>query len=354
MSTTRLTFLYPHLFKSFRLSESAATHTAAKARCRRHSSSAASSHRRPHAAPFSTSARAKEAVFERHGKAVEPQPGLPRVVKLPQPGKQQQAQEGQTDAAAEKIGSEMKAEATELEQAAARKGDDAASSPPPPSSPSPSPSSPSSAGSGTLSTARPTPQQKAAEATMESSGPMEAVLHMPPPGHTAHRHIPKPPYVHHFDTYTLVKQLEAGGYDKAHAITIMKAVRSLLARNLDVAQDGLVSKSDVENETYLFQAACSELSAEVSNNRKAGDEVARQQRTLLQHEVDILSQKLTQDLMTLRDDVKGMFNDRKMVVREEQRRMEGAVSNVIPRPRRLSLTSECNRSNRSTSTLASS
>ena len=54
-------------------------------------------------------------------------------------------------------------------------------------------------------------------------------------------------YIHHFDSYSLVKQLYQGGYTIEQAITSMKAVRALLARYLDVAQDSLVSKSDVEN-----------------------------------------------------------------------------------------------------------
>jgi hypothetical protein len=56
-----------------------------------------------------------------------------------------------------------------------------------------------------------------------------------------------PPYVHHFDTYSLVKQLGDGGYSQAQAIEVMKGVRAILAQNLDVAQESLVSKSDVEN-----------------------------------------------------------------------------------------------------------
>ena len=51
----------------------------------------------------------------------------------------------------------------------------------------------------------------------------------------------------------------------------------------------------------------------------------RRERTLLQHEVDILSQKMTQELLTLKDDLKGMFDDRKMDVRMEQRAMESKV-----------------------------
>lgn len=138
-------------------------------------------------------------------------------------------------------------------------------------------------------------------------------------------HLTPPPYVHHFDSYTLVKQLTAGGYTLPQAILSMKAIRTLLASNLDVAQAGLVSKADVENETYLFRAACSELSAEVRNNRRVADEQTRQQRTVLQHEVDILAQRLNQDLLTLNDSVRGMFNDRKMAVREEQKATESRV-----------------------------
>ncbi|KAI1862539.1 hypothetical protein JX265_009253 [Neoarthrinium moseri] len=308
MSTARLTFLYPHLFRSARLGESAAARTV-RSRCRKPAANAAP--RAAAAAALSTTTRANEAVFERHGKAVNPQ--LPDVVQLPQPQSPAAASSeasSQKDAAAgEQLGAEMLSD--EAKEEAARRADTAPKG-----------------GTGATREAEPTPQQKAAEEKMQSSGPMDAVLHMPPPGAVAHPHIAKPPYVHHFDTYTLVKQLEAGGYSKDQAITVMKAVRALLAQNLDVAQEGLVSKSDVDNETYLFRAACSELSSEVTNNRKSADEVSRQQRTLLHHEVDILNQKLSQDLMTLRDDVKGMFNDRKMAVREEERRQEGAIQQV--------------------------
>lgn len=163
-----------------------------------------------------------------------------------------------------------------------------------------------------------------------ATGPMDAVLHMEPPENAKPEDKPPyltpPPYVHHFDSYSLVKQLEEGGYTQDQAITAMKAVRTLLAHNLDVAQGGLISKSDVENETYLFRAACAELSTEVKNNRRIADEALRQQRTMLQHEVDNTSQALNQELLVLNDNVRGMFSDRKMAVREEQKKAEGTVS----------------------------
>ncbi|OAA66004.1 hypothetical protein SPI_02791 [Niveomyces insectorum RCEF 264] len=147
----------------------------------------------------------------------------------------------------------------------------------------------------------------------------------PPP------HLTPPPYVHHFDSYSLVRQLAAdpgGGYTPGQAITAMKAVRGLLALHLEFAQANLVSKSDVENEAYLFKAACAELSIEVRNNRRRADEQMRQQRTLLQHEVDIAAQSVSQELVALNDVVRGLFNDRKMAVREEQKALDSAIQQL--------------------------
>ncbi len=98
----------------------------------------------------------------------------------------------------------------------------------------------------------PKKSNQTAPSTEDPSKAMDTVLHMDaattaksdehkPP------HLQPPPYVHHFDTYSLVKDLEKGGFTPDQSVTLMKAVRGLLAQNLDVAKDGLVSKSDVEN-----------------------------------------------------------------------------------------------------------
>jgi hypothetical protein len=96
-----------------------------------------------------------------------------------------------------------------------------------------------------------TPRQQAAANTVDPLAPLETVLQMPPPesqdDSSKPPHLQPPPYVHHFDTYTLVQQVEKGGFTTEQAITAMKAVRGLLALNLDVAKAGLVSKYDVEN-----------------------------------------------------------------------------------------------------------
>lgn len=138
-------------------------------------------------------------------------------------------------------------------------------------------------------------------------------------------HLKTPPYVHHFDTYGLVRELHRSNYTREQSTTLMKAVRGMLISNMELARAGLVSKSNVENETYLFRAACSELKTEIGNGRKAEIERMRTERAQLQHEVDILGQRLGQETGTLKDELKGLFDDRKMAVRMEQRGMETKV-----------------------------
>jgi coiled-coil family 90 protein len=85
----------------------------------------------------------------------------------------------------------------------------------------------------------------------------------------------------------------------------------------------------LNQETYLFKAACSELKTEIQNNRKAEADTWRSQRALLQHEVDILGQNMTQDISSLKDELRGLFDDRKMAVRMEQKRIEAKVRDSI-------------------------
>jgi len=143
---------------------------------------------------------------------------------------------------------------------------------------------------------------------------------------------PTPPpatYDHHFDTYSLVKRLEQpGGFTVSQSVAIMKGIRSLLAKNMEEAKDNLVSKSNVENETYLFKAACSELRNEMQNTKKTQLDQLRSEQTRIQTEFDLLNQRFLAEMMSLKDELNGMFNDRKMVTRAEQRAMENKIQEL--------------------------
>ncbi|KAK1980130.1 hypothetical protein LZ30DRAFT_724075 [Colletotrichum cereale] len=345
MQPARLTFLYPHLFRTIRVAEGAAAANASRPSpstsscCRR---ATVEVRRRGYAAFAPTTEARRSGFAPRHGKGIEP------VTKedggtVSSPGQAAVgASKGDTDDGLDPQTTKMKTVATTATTAAAA----ATAQPPPPPPPPPSAQTAAPGEDNEAGEAKAAKQEAAKQEARDQakkSGPLEAILHMGPPEEAAaaagggaagqRPHMAPPPYVHHFDSYSLVKDLERGGYSKEQAITLMKAIRAILAQNLDVAQESLVSKSDVENETYLFRAACSELSTEVKNNQKLADEEMRQKRTLLQHEVDILAQSLNQELLTLNDNVRGMFNDRKMAVREEQKAGDSVVScGVLPFP----------------------
>jgi hypothetical protein len=168
--------------------------------------------------------------------------------------------------------------------------------------------------------------------------PLDAVLQMPPPsdmGLTIMNstgqeipHLEPAPYIHHFDTYTLVKDLQQGGFSEDQAITLMKGIRGILQEKLDLAEATLTSKSDSENEEYLFKAACSELRSSLEASRHLEVERQRTSRTQLQHEVDILSMRVTQELAKMNDDLKGMWNDHKMTTREQQQGQDTGIQEL--------------------------
>lgn len=183
------------------------------------------------------------------------------------------------------------------------------------------------------------PDEERHTARQFRDNPLEGVLHMPSPsayltptGPSASGdkppHLSPAPYVHHFDTYSLVRDLSNGGFGQDNAVTIMKAVRLILQNNIDLAKQSLTSKSDVENETYLFKAACSELQSSLRTARNSEMQRQRASRTQLQHEIDILSQRLNQELAGLKDDIKGMFNDHKMTTREHQRSIDTSTQEL--------------------------
>lgn len=237
MSTARLNFLYPRLFRTLRLPETPAQSART---CRRRATQPRN--RGCYAAFSTTSAPRQPPAMRRHGKAVEPlplgedatsKPAEPRSA-TDTPSPVGNPDQGRAQAVLGPVGLEPRQDTA------------------------PGGGSGGSAFKSSTSKSEPSDKEtKAASETREEvraeakkSGPLETMLHHQSregKGARQHPHLSPPPYVHHFDSYSLVKQLEAGGYTRDQSITAMKAIRGLLAQNLDVAQDSLVSKSDVEN-----------------------------------------------------------------------------------------------------------
>lgn len=243
MSTPRLTFLYPHLFipRTFRKPIASPS---------LHSKSS------PHSgkAQFSTTAPRKEETYaQRYGSAAD--------IQLPPPSQPPVSNDlGRDKTLADAIEKEVKGPTSQKPEE--KKADQApppkeASKPPPNGSKeaSTTPQPPIGDKARNLDASESHPLETLRNAATQgdpSTHPLSTVLsreeptaatpeeHKPP-------HLQAPRYIHHFDTYTLVKDLQKGEFTEDQSVTLMKAVRMLLAQNLDVAREGLVSKSDIEN-----------------------------------------------------------------------------------------------------------
>lgn len=250
MSTPRLTFLYPHLFTPVRV----------------HTTSLALKPLRPTQTPFqkagisTTRPRKQETYTQRYGSAAEPQPppGMPskpqgekslagvieREVKGDAKPEQQKASPPSSKEPEKKAAPEPSDKEKDKPQFSRDAAIKATTRDP-------------SARATELDASESHPKEQPSPKTISdnnarTANPLETVLQMGAPAPEKpeeHKppHLHAPPYVHHFDTFTLVKDLQGGGFSEDQSVTIMKAVRGLLALNLDVAKEGLISKSDVEN-----------------------------------------------------------------------------------------------------------
>ncbi|KAI4193789.1 MAG: hypothetical protein LQ350_008153 [Teloschistes chrysophthalmus] len=340
MSGPRLTFLYPSLFKPALFREP----TAAAGRLRHLKPS-------PHKYTLSTSApRKQETYAQRYGSATEPQLPPPSQPPVPNDLGREKSLAGAFEKevkAPASTNKEQKAEAKAQSKETSKPMKEAAK--PKESEPSPSPSegkekpSIDAQAQQKLNPTESPPKENPPPTTTTTSAkevpdskPLDTVLNRtvasPSPSTSSEEHKPPhmqaPPHLHNFDTYSLVRSLHTGGFTPPQSITLMKTVRGLLTANLSLARSGLVSRSDVENETYLFRAACSELRTEIANARRLSHQKTSTQLAHLQHEVEILGQRVTQESSALKDELRGMLNDRRMAVRMEQQGMEQGIQEL--------------------------
>lgn len=143
-------------------------------------------------------------------------------------------------------------------------------------------------------------------------------------------------YEQPFDTHLFVKRLDQGGWvsDKPQqgkrdpAQAIMELTRSLLQQRAEEVTSVNMDRGDLDNQLYLFSAALSELRTEVRVRARNDAAALRSLTTLLQHEVDGLSQKMQADIERLKHDIQVDMNHRKTETKEEQNNLEQEIQDL--------------------------
>lgn len=240
MSVPRLGFLYPQFFKTVKACESKLPRATPRSK------------KFPRNSAFCTSARkAEEAYPQRYGAAAEPQKPPPGAAESP----------GVITTLANAIETEVKAQNEKKNEAKSDStrpsttagGSQAVKQPPESSLESQTLSPDNMPQPSKLDGHDVHPRDPVIPTTINTlhGKSLDTVLLMGNSGEEVENHkylhMHPSPHVHHFDTFKLVRDLENGGFSEQQSVRLMKAVRSLLAMNLRMANESLVSKSDVEN-----------------------------------------------------------------------------------------------------------
>jgi hypothetical protein len=166
-----------------------------------------------------------------------------------------------------------------------------------------------------------------------NQGAFDDAIHMPtpsayltPPGlaisNNKLSHPTPIPDKYYFDTFSLVRNISKGGFTDDQSVTIMEAIEHILENNIDFTEQCLTSRYNFDNESYLFKAACSQLRSSIQSARDLEAERQHASRIQLQHEFNMLSQRLHQEMTEMKDSIRGMLNDHSITIREHQRNID--------------------------------
>jgi hypothetical protein len=127
---------------------------------------------------------------------------------------------------------------------------------------------------------------------------------------------------HYFDTFHIVTRLEASGFQHGQAVATMNAIRALLLAETEMCKAEMLSRADLENQSYLFRAAMSELLSEIKILRRNEAMQLRLETLGLQRKLEVLDQQMREDLQTMRTEVEMDVEMRRSQTRSDAKDIE--------------------------------
>ncbi|KAJ2828330.1 hypothetical protein GGI24_002420, partial [Coemansia furcata] len=115
----------------------------------------------------------------------------------------------------------------------------------------------------------------------------------------------------HFDTLEMVERLRGSGLTGAQAAAITAVVRRRIHVDLARVQSLMLTKSDLENDAYLFRAALAELRVEMQMTRKSEQSLLESQAAGISREIESLFQRTNDQIANLRSDIEIEMNNHK-------------------------------------------
>lgn len=133
---------------------------------------------------------------------------------------------------------------------------------------------------------------------------------------------------HHFDTYDMVRDLKRQGFTQEQAVTIMKGMKFKLRESISILNQQLLPKAELENESYLFSAAVSELRTEIQVMRQKDTQTLKSETLLVTREVEALAQRIREDVDLMKNNIALDMDNRKNETRSEQKEIEMTIQEL--------------------------
>ncbi|PIA14108.1 hypothetical protein COEREDRAFT_82935 [Coemansia reversa NRRL 1564] len=114
-----------------------------------------------------------------------------------------------------------------------------------------------------------------------------------------------------FNTNSLVNQLMDAGLTLNQATLIMTLVKYRVYETMEQLKSNMLTKSDLENDAYLFRAALQELRTETQMIRKNDQAILESQAAAINRDIESLAQRLNDEIANLRSDIQIELNNHK-------------------------------------------
>ncbi|KAJ2668094.1 hypothetical protein IWW42_005469 [Coemansia sp. RSA 1085] len=114
-----------------------------------------------------------------------------------------------------------------------------------------------------------------------------------------------------FNTHDLVTRLVEAGFTRQQATLLMILVKHKIYESMERLKSNMLTKSDLENDAYLFRAALQELRTETQMIRKNDQAILESQSAAIDRDIESLAQRLTDEIANLRSDIEIELNNHK-------------------------------------------
>ncbi|KAJ2487528.1 hypothetical protein IWW37_005207 [Coemansia sp. RSA 2050] len=101
----------------------------------------------------------------------------------------------------------------------------------------------------------------------------------------------------------MVNGLIQSGFTRGQATAVMAMVRGRVEARVGDVRGAMLTKSDLENDAYLFRAALQELRMEMQMTRKNDQSLLESQSAGVSREIESLFQKTNDQIANLRSDI---------------------------------------------------